>query len=252
MNKNFKDHFGPVAADYVKNRPNYPADLFDWIADQCKAHDLAWDCGTGSGQAAIGLVPHFDRVLATDASVAQIAQTIGHPKIEYRVAPAERCALNNKSADLAIIAQALHWFDLDHFYAEVARVLKPGGLVVAWSYGVLKVEGEEINALVQRFYHDEVGPYWPLERRHVEAGYRDLPFPFTHIPAPPFSMIAFWNLEQLLGYFRSWSATSRFIKDNGVDPVSNLELILREHWRDADQHRRIEWPLAILAGATNR
>ncbi len=214
------------------------------------SHDLAWDCGTGSGQAATELARYFDRVLATDASAAQIAQAIGHPKIEYRVAPAERCGLDNQCVDLVVIAQALHWFDFDRFYAEVIRVLKPCGLIAAWGYGVLKVEGEEVNAMIQRFYHDEVGPYWPPERRHVETGYRDLAFPFTRIPAPSFAMSARWTLEQLLGYFRSWSATAHFIKDKGFDPVSSLELCLRDHWKGIDQRRIVEWPLAILVGST--
>ncbi|MDE2259894.1 MAG: class I SAM-dependent methyltransferase [Betaproteobacteria bacterium] len=252
MNKNFNDHFGSVAADYVKNRPTYPPGLFDWLAGQCMSHDLAWDCGTGNGQAATALARYFDRILATDASAAQIAQAGGHPKIEYRVASAESSGIDNQCVDLVVIAQALHWFDLDCFYAEVTRILKPGGLVAAWSYGVLKVEGEEVNAMIQRFYHDEVGPYWPLERRHVETGYRDLSFPFIRIPAPSFAMSARWTLEQLLGYFRSWSATAHLIKDKGFDPVSSLELRLRDHWRDADQRRIVEWPLAILAGSTIR
>ncbi len=248
MSRDFKDHFAAVSADYVRIRPTYPQALFEWLAGQCRSHDLAWDCGTGSGQAAIGVARWFDHVLATDASAAQIAQAIGHPKIEYRVAPAESCGLDNQSADLVVIAQALHWIDPDRFYAEVIRVLKPGGLIAAWNYGVLKVEGEEVNAMIQRFYHDEVGSYWPHERRHVESGYRDLPFPFIRIPAPSFAMSASWTLNQLLGYFRSWSATALFIKDKGVDPVSRLELCLKNVWKDADQRRAVEWPLAILAG----
>ncbi|WP_297485946.1 class I SAM-dependent methyltransferase [Ferrovum sp.] len=252
MSKGFRDHFSSVSSDYVKNRPTYPLDLFEWLAGQCMSRDLAWDCGTGNGQAATGLARYFDRVLATDASTSQIAQAIHHPKIEYRVSPAESCCLDNRSADLVVIAQALHWFDLDHFYTEVTRGLKPGGLVAAWSYGVLMVEGEEVNAMVQRFYHNELGPYWPPERRHVETGYRDLAFPFTRIPAPSFAMSASWTLEQLLGYFRSWSATAYFIEDKGFDPVSNLELHLRDYWKDVDQRRAIEWPLAILVGSTTR
>ena len=248
MSRDFKDHFAAVSADYVRNRPTYPQALFDWLASQCRSHELAWDCGTGSGQAAIGVARYFDRVLATDASAAQIAQAIGHPKIEYRVTPAERCGLDSQRADLVVIAQALHWFDPDRFYAEVIRVLKPGGLIAAWSYGVLKVEGDEVNAVIQRFYHDELGPYWPPERRHVETGYQDLPFPFTRIPAPSIAMSASWTLDQLLGYFRSWSATTLFIRDKRLDPVSRLELCLRDIWKDVGQRRVVEWPLAILAG----
>ena len=252
MSKDFKDYFSSVSKNYVKNRPTYPPALFDWLAGQCMSHGLVWDCGTGNGQAATELVRYFDRVLATDASAAQIAHAVVHPKIEYRVASAERNGIDSQCVDLVVIAQALHWFDLNRFYAEVSRILKPGGLVAAWSYGVLKTEDEEINAMIQRFYHDEIGPYWPPERKHVETGYSDLDFPFTRIPTPSFAMSANWTLEQLLGYFRSWSATAHFIKDKGFDPVTNLEFPLRDLWKDFNQHRVVEWPLAILLGSTIR
>jgi SAM-dependent methyltransferase len=248
MGGEFKDHFASVAAHYFQSRPTYPPALFDWLAGQCEARDLAWDCGAGNGQASLELVRHFTRVLATDASASQISQAIPHPRIEYRVAPAESSGLPDHGADLVVVAQALHWFDLDRFYGEVKRVLKPGGVVAAWSYGVLEVEGEAVNALVQHFYHDEVGQYWPPERRHVESGYRALAFPFQPITAPDFAMNLSWNLAQLLGYFRSWSATAAYIKAQGTDPVATLAPRLRACWGDAEKLRLVNWPLALLAG----
>jgi len=248
MNGGFSDHFASVATHYADSRPAYPAALFDWLAAQCATRDLAWDCGAGSGQASVALARHFARVIATDASAAQIAQAQPDPRVEYRVAPAERSTLDDASADLVIVAQALHWFDLDRFYAEVRRVLRPGGVLAAWSYGVLAVEGEAVNAAVQHFYHDEVGPYWPPERRHVESAYRELPFPFERIAAPAFAMSLHWNLAQLLGYFRSWSATGRYIEQCGDDPVARLEPQLAACWGDVLETREIRWPLALLAG----
>ena len=247
MNKNFSDHFAPVASHYADNRPSYPVELFGWLADQCKEHELAWDCGAGNGQASTDLARYFKRVIATDASEAQISQAVLHPGVEYRVASAERSGLEDACADIVVVAQALHWFDLDRFYAEAERVLKPDGHFAAWSYGVLRVEGEEINSIVQRFYHHEAGPHWPPERYHVETGYRELDFPFHRIATPKFSMNASWNLAQLLGYFRSWSATARFIKAKGFDPVRKIEAQLLDCW-GADQTRVIEWPLSILFG----
>ncbi|HMV52833.1 MAG TPA: class I SAM-dependent methyltransferase [Rhodocyclaceae bacterium] len=248
MNGRFSDHFAAVAAQYADSRPRYPDSLFDWLAAQCAPRDLAWDCGAGSGQASIALARHFTRVIATDASAAQIAQAQPDPRVEYRVAPAECSTIDDASADLVIVAQALHWFDLDRFYAEVRRVLRPGGLIAAWSYGVLAVEGAAVNTMVQRFYHDEVGPYWPPERRHVENAYRELRFPFERIAAPDFEMSLHWNLAQLLGYFRSWSATARYIERRGDDPVARLAPQLAAYWGDAGQLREIRWPLALLAG----
>ena len=252
MNKTFADHFASVASHYADSRPTYPVALFAWLAGQCREHALAWDCGAGSGQASTELARYFERVLATDASETQISQAMPYPGVEYRVAPSESSGLDNNCADIVVVAQALHWFDLDSFYAEVKRVLKPGGLLAAWSYGVLIVEGEEVNSIVQRFYHNGVGPYWPPERCHVEMGYREIDFPFRRIPAEVFAMSVRWNLGQLLGYFRSWSATARFIKAKGFDPVGALEPQLLACWGNADQHRTIEWPLATLIGRADR
>lgn len=244
----FNDHFTAVARHYADNRPGYPAELFAWLANQCAEHDLAWDCGAGSGQASIALADHFQRVVASDASAAQIAQATPHPRIDYRVASAEHSSLDAASVDLLTVAQALHWFDLAAFHAEAQRVLKPDGLIAVWSYGVQHVEGEAVDALLQDFYHRVVGPYWPAERRHVENGYRELPFPFRPVAAPAFAMYADWTLAQLLGYLRSWSATARYLEAEGHDPVSDLEVQLRGCWGEPQRRRRILWPLTVLAG----
>lgn len=248
MTESFKDHFSRVSAAYAESRPRYHADLFAWLAGQCVHHDLAWDCGTGNGQAATRLADHFARVIATDASATQIAEAVPHPRIDYCVAPAEASPLADATADLVTVAQALHWFDLDRFYREVRRVLNVDGVVAAWSYGTFRVEEPRIDAAVQHFYAETVGPYWPPERRLVEAGYRDIPFPFTRVPAPDFTMCADWTLAELAGYLRSWSATARYKADKGCDPVAGLEQELASLWGDPGVPRRFEWPLALLVG----
>jgi len=244
----FADHFAPVAADYASFRPTYPAGLFAWLAKISPGTALAWDCAAGSGQASLDLTKHFRRVVASDASAAQIAAAPPHPGVEYRVSPAEDSGLEDTSVDLITVAQALHWFDLERFYTEAHRVLAPDGILAAWTYGVLLVAGEEIDHAVQVFYGDTVGPYWPPERRLVESGYRTLPFPFAELSPPPFAMESDWNLAQLLGYFRSWSATGRYIAACGCDPVVRLERILAPLWGDPATRRRITWPLSIRAG----
>lgn len=244
----FTDHFAPVAAGYAGFRPTYPAGLFDWLAEIAPGCALAWDCAAGSGQASLDLAGHFRRVVASDASAAQIAAATPHPGVEYRIAPAESSGLDDASVDLVTVAQALHWFDLERFYAEVRRVLVPDGVLAVWTYGVLHVAGEEVDDAVQAFYGGTLGPYWPPERRLVESGYRTLPFPFAELPAPPFVMACAWDLGQLLGYFRSWSATARFIIARGHDPLAELERILAPLWGDPATRRRIVWPLSLRAG----
>ena len=242
------DHFSAVAAEYARSRPTYPEALFAWLAATAPACTLAWDVGAGSGQASIALAAHFDRVVATDLSVEQIAAAEAHPRIAYRAAPAERSGLEAASADLVAVAQALHWFDLGPFYAEVCRVVKPRGLVAAWTYGTLAVEGVEVDRIVDRYYHVTAGPHWPAERRHGENGYAELDFPFPRVPAPAFAIERDWTLGHLLGYVRSWSATVRLQRASGTDPVVALEAELAPAWGDPAGRRRITWPITLHAG----
>ncbi len=201
MNPTFHDHFSGFASRYADFRPHYPAELFDYLATLVPRHSLVWDCAAGNGQATYDLAERFDKVIATDASKEQIASARPHPRIEYRVAPAERSGLPEKSVGLITVAQAVHWFDLERFYAEARRVLSPGAVLAVWAYGVNEVEGDAVNQLVQDFYANTVGPYWPPERKLVEDGYRTIPFLFAEITAPAVRMEMRWTLEQLLGYF---------------------------------------------------
>jgi SAM-dependent methyltransferase len=242
----FKDHFSRQAADYAKFRPGYPQELFDYLGSVAPSRKLAWDCGTGNGQAAVGLASMFDRVIATDASEKQISSAQAHERVEYRVAPAEESGVDSGSIDLIMVAQALHWFDVDRFYAEARRVLKPHGILAASAYNLLHVE-LAIDEVINRYCYEVVGPFWPPERQLVER-FTDLPFPFHEIDSPKFEMTAQWNLEHLLGYLRSWSATQRFIAANKRDPLEAIADDLRAAWGDPGQIRKVVWPLILRVG----
>jgi len=243
----FKDHFSGHSQDYARFRPTYPAALYAYLAGLTPGRSLAWDCATGNGQAALGLAAHFARVVATDASAEQIAAAAPHPQVEYRVAPADASGLAEKSADLVTVAQSLHWFNLEDFYAEVTRVLKPGGVVAAWCYALMRV-APKVDAVVDRFYREIVGPYWPPERAHVDAGYRTLAFPFTGIAPPPFRMETHWTLDELVGYLETWSATQRYRKANGTNPLDQIRDPLAWAWGAPRAARTVVWPLHLRAG----
>ena len=248
MSQAFHDHFSGVANRYADFRPHYPAALFDYLATIVPRTSTVWDCACGNGQATVDLAMRFEQVIGTDASREQIASAKANARIEYRVAPAEQSGLPDKSVGLVTVAQALHWFNFDRFYAEVERVLAPGGVIAVWAYGINVVEGEAVNELVQRFYADTVAPYWPPERKLVEEGYRTIPFPFTEIAPPVFRMEARWTLEELLGYFSTWSATNRYIKATGQNPLEPLAVELKNMWGDAGRCREVVWPLAVRVG----
>lgn len=243
----FSDHFSAVASEYAEYRPLYPDSLFDWLAGLAARREVAWDCATGSGQAAVALSSRFDRVIATDASAGQIGVAIRHPRVEYRVAPAEASGLEPASVDLVTVAQALHWFDRPAFYAETRRVLRRDGVLAAWTYGHPSIDEPRADAALQRFYSETVGPYWPKERALVDAGYRTIDFPFPEVATPSFEMETRWTLPLLLGYVATWSAVTRFRAARGEDPVGELGEALGRSWGDPETSRRIVWPLALRA-----
>jgi ubiquinone/menaquinone biosynthesis C-methylase UbiE len=247
MSEKEKDHFSGHAACYQQFRPNYPAPLFEYLASLCPAHDLAWDCATGNGQAAVALAPYFTSVIATDFSAQQIEQAQRDAKVRYLVARADQAPIEALSADLVTVAQALHWFNLASFYREVFRVAKPGGLLAVWSYEMHHI-APEIDAVVLRLYSDIVGPYWPPERKIVEEGYRTLPFPFDEIAPPQFEMVHSWDLEHVLGYLGSWSATQRYRNQLGKDPLALIADDLKAAWFDPERARDVVWPLNVRVG----
>jgi SAM-dependent methyltransferase len=244
----FADHFSSLAACYADFRPRYPNTLFTYLASLCSTRELAWDCACGSGQATLDLAAHFNRVIGTDASAQQVAAAAGAPNIEYRVAPAENSGLADKSADLVTVAQALHWFKVDAFFAEAKRVLKPNGIIAVWIYGATHIEGDAVDELAQDYHYNRIGPYWPPEREYVENGYATLPFPFPRIETPQFEIKTRWTLEQLLGYFSSWSGTKRYTEAHGKSPLPQLEAEMLAVWGDPGVPREVRWPITLRVG----
>lgn len=242
------DQFSGVAPAYASCRPGYPDELFDYLAGLVSRRDLAWDCAAGSGQATIPLAGRFKRVIATDLSASMLQQSPRHSAVKYRVAPAEASGLGNATADLVTVAQALHWLNIEAFYAEAVRVLVPGGVLAAWTYGTQYLDDPALDAVLGRFYTDIVGPCWAPERRHVESGYGTLSFPFPELKPPVLVMQEQWSLAQLLGYVGTWSATQRFREAESHNPVVRLGKDLARHWGEPSATRPIRWPLSLRVG----
>lgn len=244
----FKDHFSAGAGAYARHRPVYPPELAEVLAAHAPSRVLALDVGTGSGQLAVLLADCFERVVATDASAAQIAHATAHPRVEYRVAPAEASGLPDASVDLVVAAQAAHWFDLDAFYAEARRIAKPRALLALVSYAVTRI-APEIDAVVDHFHDVTLEGHWPPERIHVVSGYARLPFPFEEVTLPAVAMHARWDLAALLGYLRTWSGLVALAKTGaeGAARIAGFEAELTARWGDAATVRDVRWPLAVRA-----
>jgi ubiquinone/menaquinone biosynthesis C-methylase UbiE len=243
----FKDYFSKQASEYTRYRPQYPAALFKYLAELTTDHQLAWDCATGSGQAALGLTNYFEKIIATDASDKQIAHAKAHDRITYIVAPAEKTEIISGSVDLIVVAQALHWFNLAKFYAEVRRVSKSGGVLAVWSYSLLRIT-PAIDRLVDKFYTKVVGPFWPAERKFVDEKYQSISFPFEEYRTPSFHMEVRWNLNHLIGYLKTWSAVQRFKEKHKSDPVEAFAQDLEREWGRPEDDKEIAWPIHMRVG----
>ena len=245
----FGEYYARHSPDYRTFRPEYPPALFAYLASLCPTHDLAWDCGTGSGQAAVPLAKHFARVVATDASAAQLANADPHPRVEYLAAPARQVPLADATVDLVTVAQALHWFDLDPFYAEVRRVGRPHGLLAVWTYEFQSL-GPDLAKVVAQV-RAAVQPHWPPGREFVETGYRTIHFPFAELAVPRFEMTAEWDFPRVLGYIGTWSATKRFEMANGFNPLEPLAEEFAKTWGDPTVPRTVTWDFNVRVGRVN-
>lgn len=238
--KPFKDHFSTDPAGYDRHRPRYPDALFRYLAGMVPGNDLAWDCATGTGQAARTLAGHFHQVLATDASIDQLRRAGQAANIHYICSRAESCPVSNQSVDLLCVAQALHWFDIDAFMTEVQRVLRPDGVLAVWTYSLLQVT-PEMDPIIEEFHNGFLADYWPTERRMVIEEYRFIDFPFHELEIPPFTMSAQWSLDELMGYFRTWSSVKAYQQQHSGDATDGIYHALAPLWGTAK--RKITFPL---------
>lgn len=241
------DNFSNQAGGYARYRPSYPEALYTFVLEQVAHRHRAWDCGTGNGQVAARLAESFDEVYATDISEQQLAHAIQKPNIRYQVSRAEQTTLPDQSVQLITIAQALHWFDFDHFYQEVHRVAAPGAVLAAWCYGLLQIS-PEVDAHISTFYHHTVGPYWDKERQLIDDAYSTIPFPFEEIAAPAFQLAYSWTLEELTGFLTTWSSVQKYIRARHENPVTELEEKLKEYWGNKAEKKAITFPLTLRIG----
>jgi len=258
----FPDHFSRRAATYRARRPGYPLELVDWLAEEAPARDRAWDAGCGSGQLSLLLARRFRQVVACDASREQVMTAPRLPGVAFRVARAEAPGLPPGSVDLAVAAQAAHWFDLDEYYRTVTRVTRPGGVVALVTYGVMELD-PEITRTVRAFHDVTLAPHWPPQRAHVISGYRSLPFPFPELTPPTFEIRRHWTLSEFLGYVDTWSAMRALERSwearrgrvgphpkafSSVSPEwQRFRDALEGAWGPPDAEREVRWPLAIRA-----
>lgn len=242
------DFFSEQSEVYAKVRPRYPEELFMHIATHCPDRQLAWDAGTGNGQAAASLGNYYREVYATDISEAQLRHAIRHPRVSYQVEASEKCALKTESCDLVTVATALHWFNLDSFYQTVDRVLKPNGVLAVWSYAGCKIR-PELDRILDNFAFKTLSEYWPRQATmNWKERYANLPFPYPFIKSPDFSARGVFNFDQMLSYLNSWSSVQQFIEKEGKNPVEFVKQELLTAWGNPDEKKVVTWELFFRMG----
>jgi hypothetical protein len=241
--------FSLASGQYALARPQYPAEMFQWLADGCGRHELALDCATGNGQAAVGLSPFFRQDAALDMSEEQIAHRIERDNITYSVASAEATGMPDHSADLVVVAQALHWFDYDRFWPEISRVAHPGALFCAWGYDWPLTDSIVLERFIVPF-RSLIDAYWAPNNKLLWDGYRpaDVRFPFEPLPTPDFSIRVGWRLEDLVTYMTTWSAYKRARENPTLTAELDALIASAADLVPEEDVLSLEMPLRMLAG----
>jgi len=244
-----KDLFSNQASTYTRYRPVYPKELYNYILKFVTEKNMAWDCATGNGQAALALASYFKKVIATDISEKQLLLAKPHANIQYHIAPAEQTNFPNNSFDLITVAQAYHWLKFDAFEKEVRRVAKKNAVIAVWGYNLLTANDATIDALIKKFYFEIVGSYWDAERKYVDDNYQSVPFNFNPLPIENFFINAYWNKDDLIGYLNSWSGVQHFINTKQYNPVDDIINDLVPLWKDV---KTVSFPLFLKLGRVNK
>lgn len=242
--RNWFDQGGRI---YKRFRPGYPSQLGAFLASNAPDNQLAVDIGCGNGQLTRLLAPYFRRTIGLDPSADQIANAIPKEQITYQCATAEHLPIDDSCASLITAAQAAHWFDLPAFYREVRRIGTPRGIVALISYGVLNVESP-LNDRFQRFYWEEISPYWPPERKLVETGYQTIDFPFEELTYPPMEIRLEWDLTEFLGYLSTWSAVKAIKETGHEDLLRAFANDISAAWGENSNRLNITWPVKMRIG----
>jgi ubiquinone/menaquinone biosynthesis C-methylase UbiE len=247
-----KDLFSQQAATYAKYRPTYPPALIEYILSFVSNRSVAWDVATGNGQAALLLSNYFEKIMATDYSEKQLDQAILRNNIFYSLSGAEKTGFSDNSFDLITIAQAYHWLNFEEFQKEATRVAKPGAIIAAWGYNIPQSGIEKLDNAINYFYKEVVGSFWDVERKFIEAAYQTIPFSFEPLPGTSFAIEVKWSINDLAGYFQSWSSVQHFINNRKFNPVEQFLPQLANAWPTQQQILSFNFPLFMRIGRVTK
>lgn len=233
---------------YALFRPDYPDELSRFLSYMSPAQSLAVDVGCGTGQLTRQIARRFGSVIGIDNSADQIAHAPPQNGVEYHCASAEDLPVRNNCVDLVTVAQAAHWFDRPAFYRECRRVAVSNAVIALISYGVLRIASQSLQDRFSRFYWDEIGPYWPPERKLVDSEYADIDFPFEKMDVPAMQIECVWDLNEFLGYITTWSAVRRANAAGRADILDMFGQEISAPWGNPEGKQAVSWPINMRLG----
>ncbi|HLX59392.1 MAG TPA: class I SAM-dependent methyltransferase [Ktedonobacteraceae bacterium] len=146
------------ASSYDRARPTPPLALLDLLTQliQMPHPALVVDLGSGTGLSTAIWGERVERVIGIEPNADMrreaIHKALDHPfaaQIEYREGVAHQTGLPDGCADIVTAAQSFHWMDPTTTLAEIARILRPGGLFAAYDYDSPPAIHWELDRLAQ-------------------------------------------------------------------------------------------------------
>jgi SAM-dependent methyltransferase len=171
--------FATVAAEYERGRPEYPRAAIEWLLGTTPLDVL--DLGAGTGKLTAGLLDAGHRVIAVEP-LTEMREILAArlPQTRVLAGTAEQLPLADASVDAVVVGAAFHWFEQELALAEIARVLRPPGIL-----GLLG-NGFDISISWVARVREILGPpaierpgHWPseelLHERFAEVDEREFP-----------------------------------------------------------------------------
>lgn len=172
-------------ANYKTYRPTYPEKLYLSILEyyfDTTNHDivnegtkipLALDVACGNGQATVDLSNYCQKIIGIDASQTQLDNAVRKDNIEYLCHNAEDLTfIESNTIDLITVATALHWFNIEEFFSQAKRILKPNhGVIAIWTYGIGTLNNPDATKLVCQFDEVDLADYWSDKRKLIDENY---------------------------------------------------------------------------------